>query len=366
MSKDNKKYYKDPRFGHVYGYTVATPKGRLIWPQLVEPGEGYEYKGQQVEGKYEATILLDAKSKDTERFMDIIKDQAQVMEDMFNAPSKNSAGKGKGKKIKLSLDFDQIFTHADDADWVDQEAYPYYKDTIILKARSSKPPVVRQADGKGAFDVADLEGGMIVVFGVAPMITSSGGVTFQLKIVQFVKDDGKRFGGGGFNINKVADEVLSDLTSGDDDEESDTPFEDAADEALGSGKKAKKKVVEEEDDDEDDSTDDDTSDEEDDEEEESLESDEDEDEDDDSEEDEEESDDEDSDDDDEEEESDDEEEDEEEESPKKSSVKKAPPAQPLKRGVTAEDIKKKAAANKEKLRKELHAKSGKRSAIDRL
>lgn len=347
MSKE-KKYYKDPRYGNCYGYIVATPPGKLIWPSLVEPAEGYEYEGQQVEGKYEATILLDANSKKTKEFMDEIKQQAEVMQEMYNEPTKSAGKKGKKKKVTLDIDFDQIFTHSEDADWVDIEQYPYYKDKIILKAAFKTQPVIRGAK------VEELEGGMTVQFGVNPLITSNGGVTFQLKIVKFVEDDGQRFGGGGFNVSKVADEIFGeelDEATSDETEEEET-YEEAADEAIGKGKKLKKKVVEE---DEDEEEDEDT-DTEDDSETDSEDAENSGDLDDVVSEDEESEDDDDSD------ESEDEEEEEEEEEPKP--VKKAAALPPVKR-VTAEEIKKKAAANKDKLKREMQAKSGKRSAIDR-
>lgn len=377
---NSKRYYKDPRHGNVYGYIVATPPGRLIFPQLVEPGEGYEYEGRQVDGKYEATILLDAKSKETKEFIEEIVQQAEVMQEMYNDTGKK---KGKKKKVTVDIDFDQIFLHAEDADWVDMEQYPYYKDTIILKATFKSQPVARGAK------IEDFEGGMVVQLGVNPLITSNGGVTFQLKLIKFVEDDDQRFGGGGFNLNKEADRVFGEALEGeedsdsvDEDEELEESYAKEADKFLGKGKKSKKKAVEE--DEEDDESDDEDDQEDDAEESDADESDdsdddesddegeEDSDEDDDS--DNSDSDDEDEEDDDSGDDDDSDEDEEEEEEPvtKRAPGKKATPEVKPEKRLTAQDIRARAVASRKekeaagKSSKTVVKASSKKSAIDRL
>ena len=179
-TKQKTKYYKHPKFGHVYGQRTATPFGRAAWPSLVTPKDPPPPEPGQAPGqaRYELTLLLDKTSDEVKQFVTLMKTMTQEMLELFN----------KGRAAKLSAD--EPFK---DGDAFDLEKYPYYKNNWVLVARNVKKPKV--LDGKKREIGSDMvEGGNICLTVVTPLVTAHG-ISYKLDIVQYVRDDGVKFAG---------------------------------------------------------------------------------------------------------------------------------------------------------------------------
>lgn len=212
-------------YGHVYGDSIGTPSGRVVWVSLVSPKPGMKDPKTGVEGvaKYEVSLLLDKEGPHTDKFIKVLKSYVDKMVEAYN----------RGKKSKIAID--EVLRDGDDASMYDPEKGKYWAGNWVVRARHSEQPVIcgtkRTNDGWEEIDPKLIQGGCLCRLVVSPMITSGGQLTFLLLYVQLVKDDGTRFGGG-FD-KKSYGSLLKNDEFGDEVEE--TTAEEAADAALGNG-----------------------------------------------------------------------------------------------------------------------------------
>lgn len=181
------KYFVSKKFNVVFSNEeLETPVGRAAWPSLVTAKAPQE--GQDGEPKFELTMLIPKDGPKTEAFL--AKLQAQIDEMI---PLYNKASPAKLASLPLLKD----------GDAADPEKYPQHKGNWVLVARNAKE--VRVVDGSADpkdLDKSTITGGMKVKALVAAKVHSKG-VGFTLKIVQLVKDDGVRFGGGVRDLTKM-------------------------------------------------------------------------------------------------------------------------------------------------------------------
>lgn len=181
------KYWVHKQYNVIFcNEEVETPVGRVCWPHLVAPQE--LKPGMQGEAKFNITMLIPKEHPKTKTFLDTVRVLVDEMTVLYNERS-------PAKFSNLDL--------LTDGDKADPEKYPHHKGNWVLMARNSKP--VRVVDG-GA-NPADIEksmlvGGMKVKALVSPQVHAKG-VGYVLKIVQLVKDDGVRFGGGVRDLTKM-------------------------------------------------------------------------------------------------------------------------------------------------------------------
>lgn len=212
MTEKN-KYYKHPQYGHVYGDRLVTPFGRAAWPALAVPKDPPPPQPGQQPGqpRYELTVLLQKKDKETKAFIKVLKEMTGEMVALFN----------KGRSAKISVD-----EPLKDGNDFDMEKYPYYKDNFILVARNAKN--VNVVDGKKRdIDVKMVEGGNIVCAVICPLVTAHG-ISYKLEIVQFVKDDGVKFAGSiapADTYLSIIDDKSEDEEEDEEDEEEEEPAE---------------------------------------------------------------------------------------------------------------------------------------------
>lgn len=209
--KEKSEYWKHPEYGMVFGPKMVTPMGRLSWAHLVKPKE---WQGKVEEGKakpkprFEVTMAYkkdDAKVKLWFEQLELHKDE---MVKVFN----------EGAKAKIMVD-----STAKDGDKdFDFEEYPsleHYAGHWILIARNETAPSLYglDKDDKGNLQTVEAKkfvGGILARCVIAPIITASGGITYKLHDVQYLRDDGTRFGGGiteGSDLLSNTDDLLDDL-----------------------------------------------------------------------------------------------------------------------------------------------------------
>lgn len=213
MNKPKPKYYQNPTYKHVYGLDIATPVGRLVYPSLIVPKAFKGKEGQTQEKnsapRYEANILIEKSHPDVAGFIKNLKEMTDGMLEVFN----------KGRSMKIS-DL-EVLTDGDIQYNKDNEKYEFYKDKWVVVARNVDKP--KTIDKNGDIDAGVFEGGMKVKGLVTPMITTHG-VSFKLRTLKYVGDDGERFGGGARDQSSL-------LNDGDDEAEAFTP-EKSIDEVL--------------------------------------------------------------------------------------------------------------------------------------
>lgn len=176
------KLYKHPKYGMVYGEARPTPEGRLVWPSLVEPKDPPPPEEGEQPGspRYESTILLSKDSPEVANFLADMKAMTDEMLILFNL--KRPAKLGQCDILK-------------DGDAFDMEKYPYYKNNWVVLARNKEQPKCIGANKKPLEDLTVLKGGCLVKGVITPLITGHG-ISYKLEVIQFIKDDGTRFGGG--------------------------------------------------------------------------------------------------------------------------------------------------------------------------
>lgn len=176
MSKT--KYYKHPRFGHVYGEDIKIPVSRVTWPSLAAPRPLPD--GQDGQPRYEITFLLPKTDPKTEFFVNQMKVMSADMLELFN--------KGRAAGITINK-----FCMDGDDPWpgFDKEAYPYYAGNWVVVARNTSQPQIVGAD-KQPIEANFIKAGMFCTAILTPIITAHG-VSYKLGIVQFKEDDGTRW-----------------------------------------------------------------------------------------------------------------------------------------------------------------------------
>lgn len=186
------KYYKHPKFGHVYGELIATPVGRLVWPSLIAPRTS-NYEGADIT-KYEVTVALDKSDPQTDVFLDKLDGMIAGADGMLALFNHKAAA-------KISLD-----SLIKDGDEFNLEKYPYYAGKYVLKA-TNKEAVPVKDKFKATIDPSVIIGGVIGRLVVTPLLTARG-LSFRLERVQFIEDDDTRIGG---SVRGDVDSFLTDL-----------------------------------------------------------------------------------------------------------------------------------------------------------
>ncbi len=191
------KYYKHPKFGHVYGLPITTPIGRLVWPHLVTAKAPPPPKPGEAPGspRFEVAVLIE-KGPTADQFIKELKLMTDEMAVLFN--DKRSAKLGEFRLLQ-------------DGDEADMEKYPYYKNRWVLVGRNvAETDVVDKK--KQIMDRASVVGGMKGRLVVTPLITAHG-ASYKLGVTQIVEDDGVRYGGGTKDMTTLLDVIdgLSDV-----------------------------------------------------------------------------------------------------------------------------------------------------------
>lgn len=188
---------KSKNYGHVYGETVRTPAVRVAWPSLTKPKESpfkNEDGSQKTPPRYELTFLLPKDTKETVAFLDNLESLKEEMVDAFN------------HKRPTKIQVDSLGVK--DGDEFDLEKYPYYENHYVLIARNTAKPAVRGAKKDTVLEASEVQGGCLCWGYLTPLCTAHG-ISFKLEIVQLLKDDGTRFGGG-----RKAESLMEDYESG--------------------------------------------------------------------------------------------------------------------------------------------------------
>lgn len=164
----DKKFYINS-YGNVFGDVVATPIGRATFVHLTSPNTKYKPE------KYGLHILF---KKDD----DLVKEGLRQIQ----AICKRMAEQKFGDKIPS-------FSYPPFRDG-DEQKYQGFSGCYYIKCSSSKKPEIVDTKKKG-LDAALVAPGVLVRAVVTPILFDSG-FSYQLTLVQFVKDDGVRYYGG--------------------------------------------------------------------------------------------------------------------------------------------------------------------------
>lgn len=189
------KYYKHPKYGHVYGEDMVTPGARLIWPHLVKPKDPPPPTEGQQQGapRYELSFMI-PKTEATEAWLNALKKMVSEMLVIFN----------DDKKAKLSI---EKFLQDGDSDF-DLERYPQLAQHYVLQGRNTQ--AIKLVDAKlKPVGPEVVQGGMIGKGSLTPLITAHG-LSFKLQAVQVLRDDGQRFLGGTRDATALFDECEGD------------------------------------------------------------------------------------------------------------------------------------------------------------
>lgn len=173
------KYYKHPKFGHVYGEDIRVPVSRVAWPYLVTPRPMKE--GSEGAPRFEVTFLLPKEDPQTEFFLNAMKTMSGEMVELFN--------KGRGTSIAIT----NVVGDGDNP-WpgFDKDAYPYYAGNWIVTARNTQLPTIVGPE-KTPIEGSVIKAGMKCKAVVTPIVTSHG-VSYKLGIIQLIEDDGTSWG----------------------------------------------------------------------------------------------------------------------------------------------------------------------------
>lgn len=177
------KISKHKQYGFVYGIRTKTPVGRLAWVNLVKPKEStfpVEEGKDAPPPRYEVTLLL-PKTAEVDAWVAEVNEQTKEMVALFNKDR-------KGAKIAV----DDMFLK--DGDDVDTEKYPFYAGHYYMVPKMKDRPSIYDAQLNEITDPSVVVGGMKALLIVRPLCTAHG-ISFQLRTVQLLDDDGVRFGG---------------------------------------------------------------------------------------------------------------------------------------------------------------------------
>src|SRR3972149_830527 len=111
-----------------------------------------------------------------------------------------------------------------DGDGFDLEKYPYYENRFILVARNAKAVDIYSKDEEKIMP-SEIIGGAEGRILVTPIITAKG-VSFKLELVQFIKDDGTRYGGANRDLSSFLTALDEDSKEEDEDEDDDDSEDD--------------------------------------------------------------------------------------------------------------------------------------------
>lgn len=187
------KYGRSKKYNRVYGNPVKTPIGRFSWPYLSEPKVG-ELNGKVI-SNYEVQLLIDKSSPELQEFQVNLQTMANEMLELYN------------KYAPAKLAGVDVFK---DGDGYDHEKYPYYANTFVLATRNSeKPKVLNATKAEITPDTITpgVKGRLVVIPHLGPT-----GISYRVERVQFLEDDGVRFGGGKRDYDGLLDAIEGEST----------------------------------------------------------------------------------------------------------------------------------------------------------
>lgn len=176
---DEDKLYVHPIHGNVFGKTVLTPPGRLIWPHIAKPSTRYQ-------AKYQATIIWDKDAVKANPKME------KALEEMLDkAEACYAAGKVTPKQREKFL-----YPPIKDGD--DQAApNKLTENQLFILAKSNEQPELL-GPAKQKIGAEMFQPGVIVRAYVQPVLflNNGGGIAWTLQLLQLIQDDGVRLRGG--------------------------------------------------------------------------------------------------------------------------------------------------------------------------
>lgn len=166
----------------VYGDAIITPIGRFSWPALDVPRDPPPPKPGETPGKprYEVNLLLPKEDKTVLEFKARVEAISADMITLYNANSQKSKLAGG-----------DVFR---DGDSSDKEKYPYDLGNWVMTARNTTLPDIYDVE-KNTMEGSVIKGGMLGRLIVIPHLGATG-MSYKMEIVQLLKDDNVRFGGG--------------------------------------------------------------------------------------------------------------------------------------------------------------------------
>ncbi len=109
------------------------------------------------------------------------------------------------KKTKAKLSLSEGEELLKDGDTFDLEKYPYYAGKYIIQARNTNAIGVKDVN-KNDIDPSVVKGGVKGLLIVTPHIGPTG-LSFRGERLQFIEDDGERFGGSLRNVDALLDNL---------------------------------------------------------------------------------------------------------------------------------------------------------------
>lgn len=202
------KYYTNS-YGNTFGSMIATPIGRATFVHLVTPNQKYKPE------KYGLHVLFPKNDETVKKGLNAI---ISMCKDM--------AIQKYGKEIPA-------FTYGPVRDG-DEETYQGFAGCYYIKCSSKRQPEIVDTKRQG-LDPNLVVPGVLVRPVVTPILFDSG-FSYQVHVVQFIKDDGVRYYGGPDpkSLLSALDEV---------EVPEDETASEAADKALGKSKESDKKAA---------------------------------------------------------------------------------------------------------------------------
>lgn len=210
-------YYINRKYPRVYGETIVTPIGRLLWPYLATPQAPPPPEPGKEPGKPRYSVTWVSEGTDgLEEFMLKLETMTSSMLSEFNAFQKANKRATVGELSGL----------LEDGNSMDKEKYPFMQGKLFFSARNSYAP--KGAENPRGWEVKNrakqsiaadqVIGGMLGRLLVTPHIGPTG-LSYRLELVQVTGDDGLRFGGASRNHDDLldalegVDESLPDLVA---------------------------------------------------------------------------------------------------------------------------------------------------------
>lgn len=211
QKKEKSDYWRHPTYGQIFGPKLVTPMGRIGWAHLIKPKE---FKGKIKEGetpptpRYELTFMLKKDDAKVKVWLEQLEVHKNEMVKLFN----------DGAKTKIMVE-----STAQDGDKdFDFDEYPsleLYKGNWIMTFRNAEKPNLYGLDKDEKGNLIPVEdrkflAGILARAVITPIITASGGITYKMLDVQYLRDDGIRYGGNamsGEDLLSKTDDLFDDL-----------------------------------------------------------------------------------------------------------------------------------------------------------
>lgn len=166
---DNTKYFENS-YQNIFGSMMATPVGRATFVHLVTPNEKYK------PSKYGLHVLFPKNDEATKKGLNAIISMCKTMAEQ-----------------KFGKDKIPGFTYGPLRDG-DEETYQGFAGCWFIKCSSKRQPEIVDTK-KTNLDPNLIVPGVLVRPVVTPILFDSG-FSYQVHVVQFIKDDGVRYYGG--------------------------------------------------------------------------------------------------------------------------------------------------------------------------